>query len=201
MAYITAADLRAYLPQVPSDTTTTNLLTAIADRATAIVDAALGFRYDPAAAGSRTVYGTGTPYLALPPDTAPGSVTSISAPAGVTVPPYTVAGTTLIALDASGNQVSVVHDPFYVHHAVWRPVWTLGAPYTVTATYGVVPADVVQVTLEVAINIWRSKDKGSFTDVIGPDGAAGTRFVGGLTNQQRAILAAHVAKATRAGVY
>lgn len=201
MAYITAADIKAYLPQ--SAALDTGLLTTIADRATAIVDTALGFRYGTAAASARTVYGTGTPYLLLPTDTVFGSVTSVSGPAGLTVPSYTVDGRTLIALDSLGNQVSVYPAPFYSDPDYGRPHWARGVPYVVNATFGAgaVPADIVQVTLEVAINIWRSKDKGSFTDVIGPDGVAGTRFVGGLTNQQRAIVSAHAATFGRAGVW
>jgi hypothetical protein len=48
---------------------------------------------------------------------------------------------------------------------------------------------VKEVALEIAVNIWRSKDKGLWTDIIGVEsGGGGIRFIGGLTNQQKAIL-------------
>ena len=38
------------------------------------------------------------------------------------------------------------------------------------------------------MNIWRSKDKGSFTDGIGVEGGGAVRFIGGLTKQLQMIL-------------
>jgi hypothetical protein len=46
------------------------------------------------------------------------------------------------------------------------------------------------VCLELAVNIWRGKDRGMWTETIGVDGEGGLRFTGGMTSQQRSILRA-----------
>jgi hypothetical protein len=64
--------------------------------------------------------------------------------------------------------------------------------YRVTARwgYGPVPAEIEQVTLELAVNIWRSKDKGGFTEMVGVEGQGGIRAVAHLTRGQQAVLEA-----------
>jgi hypothetical protein len=71
---------------------------------------------------------------------------------------------------------------------LYRPgQWAPNARYRVTAQWGYgpdVPAVVEQVTLELAVNIWRSRDKGGFTELVGAEGGGAVRVVAGLTKQQ-----------------
>jgi hypothetical protein len=63
--------------------------------------------------------------------------------------------------------------------------------YRVTAIwgYGPTPPDaIVQLTLELAVNIWRSRDKGGFSESVGVAGAGAIRQVAGLNKQQIATL-------------
>ena len=46
----------------------------------------------------------------------------------------------------------------------------------------------VEVVLELAVNIWRSRDKGGFSEVVGAEGGGAIRAVAGLTKQQQATL-------------
>jgi len=70
-------------------------------------------------------------------------------------------------------------------------VWGDLPRYRVTAVwgYGPTPPDsVVQLTLELAVNIWRSRDKGGFTEIVGVEGSGGIRQIAGLNTQQQMIL-------------
>jgi hypothetical protein len=51
-----------------------------------------------------------------------------------------------------------------------------------------VPDQVVEVVLELAVNIWRSRDKGGFSEMVGVEGGGAIRAVSGLTKQQQATL-------------
>jgi hypothetical protein len=53
-----------------------------------------------------------------------------------------------------------------------------------------VPAQAAEVVLELAVNIWRSRDKGGFSEVVGVEGSSAMRVVAGLTKQQQATLVA-----------
>jgi len=60
--------------------------------------------------------------------------------------------------------------------------------YRVTAVwgYGPTPPDSIeQLTLELAVNIWRSRDKGGFTEIVGVEGSGGIRQIAGLNKQQQ----------------
>ncbi len=167
--YITAADIRAYLPQTRD--TDAPLMNAIAVRATDRVNAALGFTFSGYAVGTRVVSTYGGKYLHLPPHQQ-GSVTAV------------LWGTYTVPSSYYREQP----DGALYYQSPWgHPTWGI-ADYSVTAAYGYgQPPEVIQqVTLEVAVNIWRSKEKGSFTDDVGVEGSGGQRFVGGLTRQQRA---------------
>ena len=168
MAYATEAELRQYLDQVGEEDTA--LLEAILERATSIVDGALGFSFaEYGEASERTVWGGYSSYLVLPPHQA-GSVTAV-----------VLDGTTI---DAEEYQVQT--GALYLLSG-WR--WGRYR-YVVTAVwgYGPPPASIVQLTLELAVNIWRSKDKGLFTEVIGAQGGGAIRYVGGLNTLQRQII-------------
>lgn len=175
-AYVTAADIRAYLQQVPA--TEDTLLGTIATRATAIVEEALGFSFGDytLATSNVTVYSYGLHILRLPPHQQ-GSVAAVTEIYGGPVAGW--------AEDSDGNLYIGTASFFY------GAAWGTGR-YIVSARwgYGPVPESVKEVTLELAINIWRGKDRGMWQDVIGVEGGGALRFTGGLTNQQRAILEA-----------
>jgi hypothetical protein len=185
MAYATVEEISQYLDQLQSTPENIDLLERILDRASSIIDEALGFSFAGYTTGTRLVSSYGTPYLTLPPHEQ-GSVTAVTygtTPATVTVTDYAEQPDGSLLLTTTADYANAYP---YRHNF---PNWPYSL-YTVTADwgYGVVPASVVEVCLELAVNIWRSRDKGLWTDVIGADGGGGIRFIGGLTNQQRAIL-------------
>jgi hypothetical protein len=186
-AYVTHTDIRLYLDKVASGAGVDTLLDTIGTRATAIVDRALGFSFAayPGSASDSIAFGGGTPILYLPPHQQ-GSVTTITPEGGTAIDDttWTEQADGSIYLDSA-------YAPWLQPYASMRygPGWGFYR-YTVAAKwgYGPVPEDVKEVALEIAVNIWRSKDKGLWTDVIGVEGGGGIRFIGGLTNQQKAII-------------
>jgi hypothetical protein len=63
--------------------------------------------------------------------------------------------------------------------------------YRITAIwgYGPTPPDAItQLTLELAVNIWRSRDKGGFTEIVGVNGSGGIKQIAGLNAQQQMTL-------------
>lgn len=185
----TVAELAAYLPQVdPTLTPNVTLLPDILARATSIVEQAVEHEYSHVGASSPTtveVYSYGSPYLMVPLHT--GGISSVVGPDGVVVP------STYYTEQSDGTLYPVAGAGSPVWWSPSRPyptyMWAAGR-YLVTADFGpsAAPPAIVQVTLEVAVNLWRSRDKGSWTDVVGVDGSGGVRFVGGLTNSQQGII-------------
>lgn len=187
---ITVEQLGDYLEQVDT-TADATLLEAVIGRAESIVDEYLGFTfagYD-ATATERVITAYGTSVLVLPPHEA-GSVTQV-----------TLEGSTTLLTDwtedsTSGNLTFEGWLPF--GSSTYGLAWGAFSPfgywgpgrYAVTAKwgYGTAPAALEEVCLELAVNIWRGRDKGMWADVIGVEGSGGLRFTGGVTNQQRAIL-------------
>lgn len=180
MAYATVAELRQYLPQVQKNTEQDDLLGVMLDRATSIIDGVLGFSFAayPAAA-ARTVYADSTEYLLLP-VVKVDSVTSVLDADSVAI---------------TGYGTKQVRQRLYLYQPTGWPV----TPISVTGQwgYGPAPASVVQVCLELAVNNWRAKDRGLFSDVIGVEtGSAGALgntgavvgYAGALTNQQKMVL-------------
>lgn len=189
MAYATADHLFQYLTQETSNATTRAAFEVILDRATAIIDGALQpivFGAWPGSAAVRRVqsYG-GSMYLTLPPHQL-GSVNQLTY-GGTTVP------STQYEETAEGN-LAIIPDTV-TYPVLWgnlgqQPMWQPGF-YTATATwgYGPVPESIVQLTLELATNIWRERASGLFQTVLGADDGAALRYVGGLNSTQRAIIA------------
>lgn len=185
MAYVTVAEIKSYLEQLgndpnePQDT----LLGDIANRATSIVEEFLTFSFSayPSTATSKVIQAWGTPYLVLPAHQS-GSVTTV-------VPENSTTPVTGYTVEDDGTLYIGSTYTFPTYAPMLGPSWGIGR-FIVTAKwgYGPVPESVKEVVLEVAVNIWRRKDQGMWTDIIGADGEPGIRFVGGLTNQQRAIL-------------
>jgi hypothetical protein len=187
-AYATAATLRThYLVQlnqgapeaiVANDATLTIILT----NATSIVETALGFAfagYD-ALATARRVRSYGGAYLTLPPHLA-GSITAV-AWGGSAVDGTTWAETPSGMLERVSSDVLLTS---------WAGCWGEGF-YSVTARwgYGDPPPSIVEVVCELAVNIWRSRDKGSFSEVIGTQGGGMIKVVGALTGAQREVIEA-----------
>lgn len=161
---------------------TDDLLQDCLDRATDTIRQALrAMLADPTfdwtawpAASTKIVRGYSTGYLPLPPHQA-GSVTlaeymSTSNPAA-----YAAVPDQWIQEDGSLYRAGG---------------WTQGR-YRVTAVWGYgpdVPPTIEQLTLELAVNIWRSRDKGGFSEIVGADGGGAVRQVAGLNKQQQATL-------------
>lgn len=186
MAYCTASEIYEYLQQVPVTVGNTTLLGKLADRATAIIDRALGFSYAayPGSTSAKTIYHDGGSELRLPPYQS-GSLASVYL--GTVASGSLVTSTDYETL-TNGNLLLVTGSGYNPYG--YRP-WYRGM-YTVTAKwgYGEVPADVKEVAIELSVNIWRERDKGAFSDVIGVEGSGdiAVGYAGALTNRQKMIL-------------
>lgn len=188
--YATVAQLRAYLDQVEDTTGTDEVLGDILTRATATVKRALqSMTADPsldfadyAAATTKIVTAYGGVVLNLPPHAA-GSVTQVEETA--TTNPTTWA-------TIADEWYEQDDGSLYRTYGWGYPAIGLAARYRVTAQwgYGPAPSDVEEVTLELAVNTWRSKDKGGFTEMIGVEGRGSIRAVANLTPGQKAALQA-----------
>jgi len=175
MSYASVEQLRAYLPQVASGSANDVLLQAVLDRATEIVDLELAFSF--AGYGTKAakdVRAEGGEYLNLPGHKA-ASVTTV----------YAVS-----SKGASYESTSEITDFEELEDGrlYYCTGWTQGGWYRVTAEYGygTVPEAIVEVTLQVAINIWRSRDATGTT--IGPDGQGQVSVNRALTWNQRSII-------------
>ncbi len=177
MSYATVVQLRAYLPQVATGATIDTALQVILDRAYDIVNLALGFTFAAAsAAAAKDVRAQGGQYFDLPAHTI-GSVTVVSE--------VNFKGTAY-----ESTEILTDFDELE-DGRLWRSVgWEPGEWYRVTAPwgYGVAPAAIVEVELELAVNLWRSKDRGMFSDVIGVEGGGAVGYTRALTNQQKMII-------------
>lgn len=78
----------------------------------------------------------------------------------------------------------------YDRHLVRSAGWAGHAWYRVTAVWGYGPAtaDAQQLALEIAVNIWRSKDRGLYSEYQGVEGGGEIRYIGGLNSMQRQII-------------
>lgn len=181
--YASVAQLREYLPQAKTGQGNDDALTNVLTRATGVVrDALRALLDDPAfdyaaygAAATTIVTAYPTLYLTLPPHQA-GSVTLVESTS--TSNPTTYAAITDEWIE-EGSQL-------------YRPAgWTFGR-VRVTAVWGygeTVPAAVEEVTLELAVNIWRRRDSGGYTELPGVAGQGAVRAVAGLNTQQQQALA------------
>ena len=178
MALVTAADFRDYFPDLPSGAGYDTLLTGkILPRAEAICLRQLRpltFAGETTAT-DQIVFSNGGPFLLLPPHTL-GSVTAV-------IPGDSADGT---PLDATAYS----EQPDGSLYRIGYSQWTSGR-YRITANWGTpttAPADLIQVILEIAVNIWRSKDKGLWAEMIGVQGGGELRYIGGMTTEQRKTL-------------
>ena len=68
--------------------------------------------------------------------------------------------------------------------------WRAHAAYRITAVwgYGPAPADVQQVALELAVNAWRQRDRGLYSETQGIEGGGAVSYVGGINATQRMVI-------------
>lgn len=178
-----SSSLTGSSPTITIAPATDALLQAELDRATGIVRSAIRAQLpDPAfdfaaygAAATKIVIAPSGLYLRLPPYQA-GSVTLVEYPTGYNPASY---GTL--------PDQWIEEDGRLFRAAGWVP----GERYRVTAVWGygaTVPDQIVELVLELAVNIWRSRDKGGFTEVVGAEGGGSVRMIAGLNKQQQLVL-------------
>ena len=110
------------------------------------------------------------------------------------LPPHQAGSVTLVEYMSTSNPAAYAAVPdqwLQEDGSLYRAGgWTQGR-YRVTAAWGYgpdVPSAIEQLTLELAVNIWRSRDKGGFSEIVGADGGGAVRQVAGLNKQQQATL-------------
>lgn len=177
-AYATTAQLRAYLDQVDDDAATTALLQACLDRGRSLIDQALGWSFfdagaDWPAASTRFVQAEDSQWLRLP--------------------PYREGSITRLTVVDDDTEIDDFEEDWDAGRGyLWREAGWAGRRYAATAVYGYGPAPdaIVQLNLEVAVNLWRTRTKGAFAEVQGAEGGGQIqiRYIGGLTRQQQAVI-------------
>lgn len=179
--YASVDQLRAYLSQTSTNSANDALLEAVLTRATDMVRSAIRAAIpDPlfdyaayGAASTRIVQGYPTTMLPLPAHQ-PGSVTLVEQETIASPPTYAAIADTWIETDSRLYRAGVWWFARYRVTAVWG--------------YGPVPPAVEELTLELAVNLWRAKDKGGYSEIVGVEGSGGVRVVAGLNSQQRMIV-------------
>jgi hypothetical protein len=182
--YGTLAELRQKLDKVEAGAAIDTALTALLTNATAMVRQVLRagianptFDFAAPASSTKIVRSYGGVFLSVPVHAA-NSITLVEAMSGTNPVAYTEITDEWVE-DETG--------------LIYRPVgWPIDGRYRVTADWGhgAVPDDIKEITLELAVNLWRSKDKGSFTEIIGAEGGGAVAVVGALTTKQREQLKA-----------
>lgn len=181
MAVPTVDDVQQYLLQI-EDTNTAEIavLTAVLPRAITIVERAIGqmlavegLTFDATPADSEKYVTQTDRYLYLPP--MQGAITSVE-------------------YESSFNQWTLI-DPvhYYVRDRILYFDINTERDLRITAPwgYGDCPDDIAEVMIETAINIWRSKDKGGFAEMLGESGNSYLKTVASLTKAQQAVLQAY----------
>lgn len=196
MSLITRDDVYQYLQQVTPSGENDDLLDTIVARAEGIIAEYLGFEwaaYD-SVASTKVVTGGGTAWLTLPPHQF-GSITS------------------LVYEGNTGEITGYVEEPSGDLYVGSSGVWAWSdnyAPYgstwgryryTVTAKWGqgAVPEALKEVAVELSVNLWKERDKGMYSDVIGVEGAGAVAvgYTRAFTNRQEAILRRYKRNYTR----
>lgn len=170
MAYATVAQFRAMFQQVPPGLDQDALLAEYLERATALVESALGFAFETySAATERRFSAPGGRCLLYVPQHERGSLTGLS-----------LNGTELTDYETEAADFT----------CLWRAAGWPAGRYTATAKwgYGAAPAAIVQVTLEKALNLYISAQGGAFSDVVGIEGGGAVGYNRAWTNGQRAVI-------------
>ena len=177
--------LRGMLPQVQDTVTNDALLGVLLDRASLAVQGYMGFEfcgYSEAGTDRDVQPERGGAWLRLPLHRV-GSVTAVA----VLIGRYSADEVELPVAAADWQEET---DGEHAGDLYCGAGWTAGQWYRVTGEwgYGDAPADVVGVTLEVAVNLWRGRDRGMFSDVVGVEGGGAVGYSRALTNFQRMVL-------------
>lgn len=177
-------------PSVAITSATDTLLQQALDRATDSVRTALRslladetFDYAPyGVATTKIVRSYGSGYLRLPAHQA-GSVALAEYQSGANPSSYA-------ALTADQWEATATGTLYRA--SGWGGTVAADRPrYRITAIWGSGPTPpdaIVETTLELAVNIWRTRDSGGFVDIVGVEGSGGMRQIAGLNKQQAAIL-------------
>ncbi len=178
---IVKADVKLFLDQIGTEYD--SLLDVICTEVQDMIELDLGFTFGGyTSATTVTAYGNGTPWLILPPHQA-GTITSVYAE-----PHSGGTGTNIVgwAEQPNGNLYFSGYYPGGYGFGPYR--------YTVTGNFGygtAWPAAVKEVATEVAVNIFKERTKGAFSDVIGVEGSGGevvAAYKGAFTKRQRYVL-------------
>lgn len=179
MALVTKADVKLRLEQLATSTEHDALLDRICTEIEDVITLYLGFSFDGyGTATTKTVYGTGTPFLTLPPHN-PSSITLVTSEGSTSA----ITGYTE---DEDGTLYFTSYSPYSSYG------WYQGQRYTVTAEwgYGDPPDSIKKVAVEMACAAFRERDKAYSSDVIGVEGAGGMAigYKGALLKQHEMIL-------------
>ena len=165
MNYATINELREYLKQLEASTETIlPTADAILDRATAIIrttirnelrDPTFDFTADAPVTARLINAGYGV-FLTLPPHAIGSLAGIVKASSGVTITAYFQH----TAPPNYGN-VRLLGDPWGTSPALWMGWYSVSAAWG----YGVVPANITELCLEIAVDIWRKKDAGFFAEI------------------------------------
>ena len=183
-SYASVAELREMLPQVAASAATDVLLGSLLERATLAVQGYMGFEFAGyGAATDRDVCCDRSGVWLRLPFHEIGSVTAVTVLDGR----YTASETETTVAATDWQEES---EGEHAGDVYYRDGWTAGQWYRVTSEwgYGDAPADVVQVVLELAVNLWRGRDRGMFSDVVGVEGGGAVGYSRALTNYQRMVL-------------
>lgn len=192
--YVTFVDIAPYLDQVDmADPDTQNFINTLGVRATAQIDRKLEFSFQGyAEAAPKVAFGTGSPWLKIQPHKA-GTV--------ATVTPETDTTTVLTgwvededgSLFLSSPELMLLYPYFYLKNPYsYEPGWA-ARRFLVTAQYGYgdPPEDIKEVAVELAVNMWKEKDRGMFSNAIGVQGDGGQMLVGyqgAFTARQKMVI-------------
>lgn len=182
-SYGTVTQLREMLPQVPASATTDVLLGELLTRATRVAEGRLGFafaEYGAAAAKDFVGQGSGSQVLVIPAHRAASLTALAELECKGLASEWTTALTDWVELEEEFTAGARLY-----RYWGWRTGW-----YRATGVwgYGPAPVEVVQVVLELAVNLWRGRDRGMWSDVIGVEGGGAVGYARALTNQQRMVL-------------
>ena len=180
-SYATVTDMREYLGQLPADVTYDALLARILERANGIVNDYLTFEFatwGTVATNKDVERAVSALWMTLPAHKA----ATIAVP--ITVSTLYGRGT------ASESTVLVTDwleedDGRLYRYSGWAAGW-----YRVSAIwgYGPAPAQVVEVELRVAVNIWKGRDASQWQADLGVEGQGSVTYSRALTGAERSIL-------------
>lgn len=149
-------------------------------------------------AGTRIVRGVDGTALELPPHRI-GSVAAVAYQSGTSPLAYAPFDASEWSEDATGRLYRAggwgAYGSAFFGGAVWGSwgggVGGDGPRYQITADWGYgpdVPPAIAELTIELAVNIWRSRDKGGFSEMVGVEGQGAIRAVAGLNKLQQQII-------------